>query len=355
LQTWQAEEWEPRIPVPFPPYWLDFPLEQFFSEIPKEVIRIIMPFKWRQFVLLRMTRHCPETLELLQSNPALAWFCADAIAESEVPTPKTREIILAKRRDICAFAGLPATESMVRTLGKIKLDEYTQDLFTNLQELFKDPAKVSRLRFVKRFPVNAVRNLYFHFDYMVWALSTVDKSGDTVWDTMKDKVGTNGCSIWADTMGLGKNLRVPDTEKQLARCKSFEELQHIHDRWAKTFSSEGPTLVKQFFQDHGTYSFPPPSLPGNADIEPITTVTELLEEGSYMQHCAGSYAEKVMNGECYIYRVLWPQRATLEISNTGGMFRICQLKLAHNEEPAVETWKNVRQWLIAAQQASYAA
>lgn len=351
LQTWQAEEWDPGIHLPLPSHWLDFPMEPFYSEIPKEAIRAVGPFKWRQFVLLRLIRHCPETLELLQSNPVLAWLCADAIAAQEVPVPKAREIILARRRDICAFAGLAATESMVRSIGRMKADDYTQDLFFNLQKILIDKEKVSRLRLIKKVPASEMRNLCLRFDYMAWALSGEDKNGVTVWDKMGDNVGTNGYRIWTDTMGLGRNLRIPDTEKRLARCKSFEELQHIHDRWSRTLSRDRAVrLTGEFFEKYGTSSFPQPPLPGNADIVPVITIKELLEEGADMHHCVGSYAERVMTGESYIYRVLRPQRATLEISDTGDMHHICQLKLAQNGEPSPETWAKVRYWFASALQ-----
>jgi len=140
-----------------------FSFEQFFSEIPKEVLRIISPFKWRPIVLLRMLRHCPETLELLQSNPVLAWFCADAIAKSEVSAPKAREIIMAKRRDICAFVGLPATDSMVKMLSRIKSKEYTQALFDDLQKIFLQNEKMLKLRSVPYIPGEEIYNLLNHF------------------------------------------------------------------------------------------------------------------------------------------------------------------------------------------------
>jgi len=113
--------------------------------------------------------------------------------------------------------------------------------------------------------------------------------------------------------------------------------------------------IDQFFIDYGTYSFPPPPLPGDADIVPITTIKDLQDEGAIMHNCVGSYTEKVQTGECFIYRVIRPQRATLEISDTGDMHHICHLKLADNEEPSAETWEKVRFWFASAIQVSYAA
>jgi hypothetical protein len=351
LQNWQTEEWDPGIPVPFLPYGQDFCLEQFFSEIPTEVLRIISPFKWRQFVLLRMIRHCPETLELLQSNPVLTWFCADAIAKSEVPAPKAREIIMAKRRDICAFVGLPATDSMVKILSRIKAEEYTQTLFDDLKKVLLQNDKILKLRFLPHIPAIEIYNLIGHFDYTYWCLSTRDRAGTTIWETLSENNEFDVYRLWYDSTNCARNLLIADPIKRLTKCKSIEALRALHDKWSNLYNRvDTKHRIEQFFQDHRTYSFPPPSLPGDADIVPITTIKELLDEGKDMHNCVGSYAEKVLYGECYIYRVLRPQRATLEISDTGDMHHICQLKLAQNGEPSPETWAKVRYWFASALQ-----
>jgi hypothetical protein len=92
-------------------------LEQFLEEIPKKIFRVVCQFKWRQIVLLRMIRNCPETMDLLESNPILTWFCADAIAKNETSISQVRDIISSKRRDICAFVGIEATDSMVKIVS----------------------------------------------------------------------------------------------------------------------------------------------------------------------------------------------------------------------------------------------
>jgi hypothetical protein len=56
----------------------------------------------------------------------------------------------------------------------------------------------------------------------------------------------------------------------------------------------------------------------------------------------------VRAGRAYIYRVLAPQRATLEIQLTGDKPKIGQLKLARNRNPDPATVAAVRAWLKAA-------
>ncbi len=349
LETWESEEWDPGIPIPLPKAGMVFSLDEFFSDIPKEVIRAITPFKWRQFVLLRMIRHFPETMELLQSNPLLAWFCADSIAEIEIPVSEVRNLLMKKRRDICGFIGLSSTDAMVKLLGKMRAEEYSQELLNDLKSLLHEKENVIRLRHVKHIPADEILNLYSRFDYMIWALSTVDKNGKTVWSEMLDSATKFGYRIWSDTKALGKDLCVDNPQKRMSLCKTFRELHKLHNDWSAKLSIErAHWRAEEFFKEHGTYSFPNPPIAGDLDIVPITTISDLLNEGADMRHCVGSYADSIMDGDCYIYQVLKPQRATLEITKSGEGMRISQLKLICNGEPSLETWSKVKMWLTSA-------
>jgi hypothetical protein len=355
VETWQSEEWDPGIPLPLPKAKVIFPLVEFYSEFPAEVLCAVAPFKWRQFVLLRMIRHCPETLELLHSNPVLAWLCADTIARNEIPAPKAREVIMAKRRDICAFVGLPAIESIVKTLSRIKSKEYTQTLFDDLKKVFLQNDKMLKLRSVPYIPGEEIRNLLNQFDYTYWLLSTRDYAGMTIWENLTMDNEKEVYRLWKDSKKCAKSLQIARPENHLRKCKSTGDLRDLHDMWLNMYNKINlTTRIDQFILDYGTYSFPPPPLPGDADIVPITTNKDLQDEGAIMHNCVGSYTEKVQTGECFIYRVLRPQRATLEISDTGDMHHICQLKLVKNGEPAPETWEKVRYWFARALQVSYA-
>ncbi len=356
LQSWEPEETDPGISLPFPPHKSNLSLRGFFNDIPQKVISAVRPFQWRQFVLLKMVRYRPETLELIQSNPVLAWFLADAIALKQIPISDGCEWVYRKRKDILEFAGIPSTDSIVKTLSRIKPAEYTQILFENLKKLLHQNDKMSKLHFIQYIPGKEIFNLLNHFEYSYWLLSTRDYTGMTIWETLTADNEDEICRLWTDSRNCAKSLRIACPEDQLGKCKSMEGLRAIHDKWSNMYNKVNTAQrIDQFFQDHGTYSFPPPPLPGDADIIPITTIKDLLDEGAEMHNCVGSYAEKVLYGECYIYRVLRPQRATLEISDTGDMHHICQLKLAYNGEPAAETRAKVRFWFASALQVSYAA
>jgi hypothetical protein len=263
---------------------------------------------------------------------------------------------MSKRRDICAFAGLPATEAMVKTLSRIKSKEYTQKIFDDLQKIFLQNEKMLKLRSVPYIPGEEIYNLLNQFDYTYWLLSTRDYTGMTIWENLTMDNEKEVYHLWTDSKKYAKSLQIARPENHLRKCKSIGDLRDLHNMWLNMYNKINLTKrIDQFFIDYGTYSFPPPPLPGDADIVPITTIKDLQDEGAIMHNCVGSYTEKVQTGECFIYRVLRPQRATLEISDTGDMHHICQLKLADNEEPSAETWEKVRFWFASAIQVSYAA
>jgi hypothetical protein len=91
--------------------------------------------------------------------------------------------------------------------------------------------------------------------------------------------------------------------------------------------------------------FPPPPLPGNEVIQPLRSEEELVEEGRLMGHCVASYAAEVRSGRSYIYRVVSPERATLEIQWRGGVPVVAQFNLARNREPSEKSWRAVQNWL----------
>jgi hypothetical protein len=95
--------------------------------------------------------------------------------------------------------------------------------------------------------------------------------------------------------------------------------------------------------------FPPPPVPGNADIQPLTSAAMLREEGQTMRHCVGDgeYAGAVRKGKCYIYKVLRPVRATLEIRPISlEQWEAHQIKGYSNAEVSPDTVQAVRAWLV---------
>ena len=137
---------------------------------------------------------------------------------------------------------------------------------------------------------------------------------------------------------MAKEARIDNPGHQLARCRTLRELRNLHDRWM-------PRLDAGKHRSTVERVFPLPPLPDERFIRAIRTAEDLEAESRQMSHCVRSYASAVEAGECFIYRVLRPERGTLEINKLkDGVLALGQFKLAHNRAPALETWEYVRAW-----------
>lgn len=90
------------------------------------------------------------------------------------------------------------------------------------------------------------------------------------------------------------------------------------------------------------------SLPGTDTIVPIRTLQELRAEAETQQNCVLGYAGDIEAGRVYLYRMLSPQRATLEIRLGQGGPKIGQLARARNRKVNAGTSEVVRSWFAAA-------
>lgn len=368
MQAWCPEEGDPGIPIPMENRKTLYgdALEMFFREIPVEIKDIVRSFKWRQFILLKMILQCPEMLELMQSNPMLAWLLADAAAEKEIPLSEARLWVLRKRKEILQFVCGNASESVVKVLSRIRFDEnrFDPDIsnleelrnreagshssFIALKELISNDHLMHDLRTVKLIPVTNVPDLNERPDLALWILVNNIRSSGPYYALAHDERESVIRGFWQDTLRMGENLCIKNRVSMMKNCRSLESLNKLHDRWARVLTVERKTAtLRNFREAHGTNTFPPPPLQGCAEIVPIVTIDELFAEGQEMHNCVASYAERIMNGKCWIFKVLHPERATLELAAENNVLLLRQLKTVCNGKPAEHTQMFVEKWIAA--------
>lgn len=102
-------------------------------------------------------------------------------------------------------------------------------------------------------------------------------------------------------------------------------------------------LIQKFLAEFDTHLFPPPPDLESDDILPISTIEELAEESLEMHNCLMSYTWAIMSEGCYVYKVMLPERATLEIA--GKNVSLKQLKTDNNGEPSQKTYQAVERVL----------
>jgi len=344
LTTWDEDEWDPGISL-----WLAETetyapaVQQFSAGIPIRVLRGVQPFQWRQFVLLRMVRRAPQTIELLESNPMLAWILADTITTRQIPISDAVGWVFKRRREILAFCTEIDSESVVRTLSMIRGDEYGQNVFVELKGLLSNPQSLTGFQHAK-IHTNKLHLIREYPDFVRWVLGIVHEKAS---DALGDDSSEGGIlDVWWDTMNLGKELRQPDFAKRVFECRSIAALCRLHDRWTEALNATLAVERLAVFKDrYGLLSFPAPPRPGNEDIVPVLSIDELILEGKIMHNCVASYAENIMERECFIYRVLKPERATLDVGVEDGVLVVRELRTVCNGEPSDATKECVADWL----------
>lgn len=94
----------------------------------------------------------------------------------------------------------------------------------------------------------------------------------------------------------------------------------------------------------GFPAFPP--VPPVRAIEPLTSVEALEEEGRAQDNCVAAYAKRIAQGSTYIYRVLWPERATLSlVRDEAGNWARGELEIRGNVPASPKTARFVDEWL----------
>jgi len=91
--------------------------------------------------------------------------------------------------------------------------------------------------------------------------------------------------------------------------------------------------------------FPLSPLGDSTSIVQIKNNFELLAEGLVMNHCVGSYTSDALKENSYFYKVLSPERATLQIVANHRNFNIKQFKLRFNKKPSALSYQAVYEWL----------
>jgi len=313
----------------------------FLATIPQAVQEAVLPFASRQWHILALLARCPGADDLVASNPALAW----AIASNWVfhrpavkqPMRAARRLVRIRRREAAGWLGFPATPSAARQLAKVPAGGIGLAVILDLRRALHDEAGIALLRHLPSLRRGAVV-LAASGDFRPYVTGTL--LGEIVRKrAWRDNLRAFGTLRDAYVMTVNLDRRPPPPFESLAQLRGF------HDALVEATNLRADAAYLKL-------EFPPPPLPGTKEILPLTEPMALLEEGHQMHHCAASYAAEVAEGRTYIYRVLAPERATLELRARPTGWTVAQLKGRFNEVVGSRTRAAVRSWVRGATNAS---
>ena len=339
--AWRVENFDPDISLIIPEHLENqsLPVYQFIHQIPENIRELVSPFQCLQTKLLQVCAQSWEAQQLLHDLPLLLWLIVDHLQSKGFSSNYVKHLVRKKRKDILKEIFGKGSNADINMLRKISINDQSLDesMLKAIKTAIENDYSI-RLRhdsditfqhlfFLRRCP-------FLIESRMLSILACKQYKGQA---EMMDEIREIG-RLWRDVAGLGDLLNM-DSRTSLNRCDSIKSLQKIHDRWTRIFNR-----MKQNIDDAKVF-FPEAPIKGNQSIVQIMNLEDLKDEGRYMHHCVGSYAKRILAGESYIFKVLQPERATLELIINGKDIRIGQFKCACNNPPSGNAVTAVVGWI----------
>lgn len=305
-------------------------VRDYFCNVPVDVQNAIEPFPNRQWHLHVMAARCAGSLDIVASNPALAYCLASGWVfsshSSKDSARQMRRIIGFRRRDICGALGFPNAESAVAILSKVPASSCNIPWLLTIRDLLGDPdwrKILLHLPSLNSAVLLFIGNRAFRRRTSPQLLYELSNSPSYLFKQM------------IVLLSLEKKLGKRGPER-------FRSVKQLLDHLLELLWQAN--MPDNFDETDG--SFPKPPIPGNGSIVPLENAGSLFEEGAEQHNCVANYRHSISSGNTYIYSVLKPERATLSvIPDAGGEWRIDQLLTASNQPVKKKTRRAVARWI----------
>lgn len=336
-------------------------LVRFWEPVPADIRSRIARFPTHHWHLASLFARCPASVDVADSTPALAMMLANAWIFNRRPSRSTmrwvRRHIVKPQRVLCGLLGFPSTESAVHVLRKLAPEHCHPAILLDLRTLMRIPAMLDHLRHIPALPPHLLRFLIVAHrkGWSVsrrlitrWLAHFADPSRDLGqhWKNVQDalRVLVPGTRNHPELPFHSVNALLREHQAQNEELAERIAMEEEEGRGAAYVYAD--TMPPSFlYADQAAVQLPPPPLPGNDAIQPLRTGRDVLDESRDMRHCVATYLPMLKEGKLFIYRVLQPERATLEIHHDGVAWRMGQLAGVANAPVSIHTRILVRAWL----------
>lgn len=313
-------------------------LQAFLGEVPPRVVRLLGHYQYRQFILLGFLSHNKALLDVFGHSPNLFWLVVAEAVYRGWGQGETRVLLQQKHRDIVRELTGQRSEATARFINKIMLTHGDKGEYRLVREVLADRDVVSA---------------FFHWGTIpVQALAVIKKCPGFLGSNLLKSLANSEESPYRQTMLFSNLDRTMQDIRQMAgvigaglpasyfnNISSLEGLEQAHLRMIRRFNNSGK-LTKM-----DVVEFPVSPLGDKEGLVQIKDSHELIAEGKLMHHCVGGYQGQAEKGQCYFYRVMSPERGTLQIRFIGGKPSIIQFRLACNKKPSGASLARVMQLL----------
>ncbi|MDO6442231.1 PcfJ domain-containing protein [Marinobacter sp. 2_MG-2023] len=305
--------------------------------IPEDILAVTRLMPAMDFELAQACAASEAARELAESSPLLFILLVNHACSQPLSIDEFEQLLALKRTAILERAGLPGSKSLVRLVNRVELSPL---LPWELEDVSRSLAQPEFLAVLRHHP-----NL--HLNHLRFLL----RQGQPLWTGMLNLVDRHSsalditwlCRMIRDTLNMAAG-----NMQRLTRVSSGQELQEVHDQLVERFNSMGSEAKRKahaaaLAQEHGVY--PEPPLPAIDGIEPLESWLELLDEGSFMHHCVGSYDRFVALGEVFIYRMMEPERLTISVERRNNTWVIGEVRGIRNANPSPQALNIVQRWV----------
>lgn len=317
----------------------DHPVRAYHDALPADVTSVLRRFRSLQCRLMYVIGQFPESTEMAGSAPILFWLASNMLGPAPT-SADVRKLYTRRRVSILESFCAASSRSHLKFLSKIREFGYLREDLDLLRSMLLDEEFMKKVRHSRQ--INwPVLKVFFNQRY-VMALACA--RGCLTAENCRDAFRYLGkvCGYIRDIRMMCRTTQREYPEREICAMTSAFQIKNLHDRIAGEINrKDRASIIARYGED-----LPPSPLKGTKDIEHISKVGDLLDEGVEMKHCVGGYVDRVMGGGVFIYRVHAPERATMEVHRLpDGKFRIEQVKLWRNGKASKETLDVLMRWL----------
>lgn len=294
------------------------------SSIPQDVLYELKRYPDHHSELIELAQLDPARfIHMSRYNPSLTVAVATFWAFKppwRMPARLKRdarrfELLQMKLRSVLSALGLRGRKEWLRILAKIPASHCGIFHIKSTLQLCEDNRQRRHLRHLSNITPE-VRWLMEHpslpldMPLLELAAKEPEREGFRLTDLVSSIITSRGIS--------GMELAWP----YMGAIRNWESL--LRAEWRNAIHCSEPSL-----------QFPPApvaveSLPGGLEIHPLTSPKMVKEEADQMQNCSEQFLEAIQRGESYLYRVIRPERATLQLHCESSGWEIVEIGLHGN-------------------------
>lgn len=309
------------------------------ASIPTEILKLLQGFTDCHAELIEMAQAVPAIfVRWARSNPAFTVLAATYWtyrSADHVPNIEARISLWENLnpRDILHHTRCEPSKSFLKVLRKIPSEHCYDFVISRLREQWQIPEKKRLLRHLKRITMETT-----------WLLSCFPPLLDPGIHALASSAPRH------NEFHVGHIVGDLTTRREIQGLAPWPYRNRIHS-WEQLLAAYDRFLHKT---KHVPERFEPPPIDGveteRIKIQAITSRTALGVEALEMENCIGDYLAQIYQNECYAYRLLSPERATVLIDRRLGRWSIAQAMLkANKRQVRSKTWNQLIDWVMSAQ------